>query len=74
MNATKSTEILKGKLKEFHGREWAKRVAERGGYSASWVRQCFAGTEVRNDVFDVARELLEEAIAEREALMKKIKE
>lgn len=64
--------VMEAKLKELFGQAWATKVAERGGLSASWVRECFQSKEVRSDVFRIARELIEEELAARDEFLKKL--
>lgn len=71
-NHTELKETMKARLKEFFGREWATKVAEKGGFTAVWVRKCFKAEGFRDEVFKAAKELLEETIEERENTLNNI--
>lgn len=67
-----TNKVMEAKLKELFGQAWATKVAEKGGLSATWVRECFRSKEVRSDVFRIARELIEEELAAREEFRRKL--
>ncbi len=63
---------MKNRLKELFGRNWATKVAEKGGFTPSWVRTCFREEGFRDEVFRAAKELIEETIEEREKTLNDI--